>query len=131
MSLFLAIAAAGITYLSGPETLLTPDEAEAINIKVSVLDLATEHLYPYPLFLFNMDLKEFNQCSLTDVSIEISNESGHLVFASGISDNSGEYHFQLIGEYLNSASLALICDAGPDTLGQRYIIELGTYVQVP
>lgn len=131
MSLLLTIAAAGATYLSGPETLLTPVEAEEINIKVSVLDLAAEHQHPYPLFLFNVNLNEFNQCVLRDVSIRISNESGELIFASGISEIAGEYHFQLLGEYLHSALLGIHCDDGSDSLDRRYNIELGDYVQAP
>ncbi len=131
MSIFLAIAATGITYLSGQDIQLTPSEASDRGIDVSVTNLEAEYQHPYPLFLFNIDLRNFDQCVIRDVSIEIGNNQGQLVFASGINGQSGIYTFQLIEMYLNSAALAVHCDAEPDALDPSYTIELGSYRRTP
>ncbi len=130
MSILLAVAAAGITYISDPEIELTPSEAVDIGIQVSAVDLEAEYLHPYPLFLVNVNLSNFDLCAVRDVTIEFGDALGQLVFASSLGARSSEYTFQLQGRYMDLAKLAVQCESGPDDQGMRYLIEPDAFVRV-
>jgi len=131
LSIFLAFAAAGATFISGLQTQLSPDEAEDLNIMISAVDSEKEHRHPYPLFLFEVDLNQFDTCNLKGVWVQFFNEEGHMVFGSSIEAEFGLYHFQILEEFLDSATLGITCDAGPDALDPSYTIQLREYGQAP
>ena len=131
MSIFLAIAAAGATYIGGLQIQLSPAEAEELDIMISAVDTKKEYQHPYPLFLFEIDLNQFDACILRSVWIQFFNEQGQQVFGSSIEAEFGLYHFQLLEEYLDAATLGITCDAGPVALDSSYTIDLREYGRAP
>lgn len=131
MSILLILAMAGATYIGGLQNQLQPSEAEDLGIEISVVNLEKEHRHPYPLFLFEVDLSEFDACHLRGVIVQIFNDAGQVVFSSGVSEEFSIYHFQLLGDYLDTADLLVSCDAGPDALDPSYVIRLQEYGQAP
>lgn len=131
MSTFLVLAMAAVTHMTGLQTSLQPSEAEEINIEISVIDLEKEARHPYPLFLFEVNLSQFDVCKLRGVWIQLINHEDQLVFTSSIGEESGLYYFQLLEQYLNGATLGITCDAGPDTLDPSYTIDLREYGRTP
>ncbi len=131
MSIFLAIAAAGATFIGGLQTPLSLVEADELEIIVSAVDAEQEHRHPYPLFFFEVDLKQFDACILRSAWIQLFNEQEQVIFSSSIEAEFGLYHFQLLKEYLDGATLGITCDAGPDALDPSYTVDLRDYVQPP
>lgn len=131
MSIFLAFAAAGATFIGGIQNQLTPAETEDLNILISAVDAEKEHRHPYPLFLFEVDLSQFNDCDLRGVWIALFNDQGQQAFGSNIEAEFGLYHFQISGEFLDTSTLGITCNAGPDTMDPSYTIELREYGRAP
>lgn len=131
MSTFLAFAAAGATFIGGLTTQLSPIEADGLNILVSAVDAEVELQHPYPLFLFEVNLRQFNACELRGVSIQIFNDQGQHAFGSNIAEEFGLYHFQILESFLDEATLAITCNAGPDALDPSYTIQLREYGRAP
>lgn len=131
MSILLTIAAAGATYIGGLQTQLSPAEAEDLAIMISAVDTEKEYQHPYPLFLFEVDLNQFDACIIRGVWIQFFNEQGQQVFGSSIEAKFGQYHFQLLEEYLDAATLGITCDTGPDTLDTSYTIDLREFGRAP
>ncbi|MBL4573430.1 MAG: hypothetical protein JKY86_10210 [Gammaproteobacteria bacterium] len=131
MSISLVIAAAGATFIGGLQTQLSPAEVENLDIVISAVDAEKEHRHPYPLFLFEVDLSQFDACILRGVWIQFFNDQGQQVFSSSIEAEFGLYHFQILEEYLDAATLGITCDAGPDALDPSYTIDLREYGRAP
>ncbi|MCI5107384.1 MAG: hypothetical protein MRY76_11770 [Pseudomonadales bacterium] len=127
MSIFIAIAAAGATYMTGLQTALQPSEAEALGIEISVTNLAEEARHPYPLYTYEVDLSQFSECPVRGVWVQFSNDRDELVFSASIQEEFGVYHFLLLEEFHSASSLGITCDAGPDALDPSYRIELHAY----
>lgn len=127
MNILLAFAAAGATYITGLQTEISAAEAEQLNIAISVIDMEKEYLHPYPLYLFDVDLEDFDACVVQAVWIQFFNEDGQLAFASNIEGNDGRHSFQILAEYLDTAGLGITCDSGPDTMNPSYIVNLRQY----
>ncbi len=131
MITLLILAMAGATYLDGLRTPLQPSEAEDLGILISAIDTEKVYQHPYPLFLFEVEFRDFDACKLTNVGVIVFNEAGQQVFGSTIGEESGQYHFQLFKDYLINAELIVTCDAGPDALDPSFVIDLGHYDQSP
>ena len=127
MKILLIVAAAGATWLGGLRTPLLPSEAEELGIMVTATNLEDEHYHPYPQYSFQVELNEFAACRLRGVWISVSNDNDQLLFSSRIQEEFGRYNFQLLEDFLATATLGITCDAGPDALDPGYTIELGAY----
>jgi hypothetical protein len=131
MSIFIAIAAAGATYMTGLQTALQPSEAEALGIEISATNLAEEARHPYPLYTYEVDLSQFSDCPIRGVWVQFFNDRDELVFSASIQQEFGVYHFVLLEEYQSASTLGITCDAGPDALDPSYTIELREYSLLP
>ncbi len=131
MSILLVLATAGATYIGGLQTPLQLSEAEELGIQITATDLEAEVQHPHPLFLFRIDLENFHACDAAAVGIHFSNQDGELIFAASLSEALGSYHFQILEQYLNTATLTVTCDAGPEALDSSYTINLRGYSQAP
>ena len=128
MKILLIIAAAGATWLGGQRTPLSPLEAEDLGINITAVNHEEESDHPYPQYAFVVELGQFDACKLGGVWVSILNDSDQLVYSASIQGESGRYSFQLLEEFLATATLGIICDAGPDVLDPGYTIELGGYL---
>jgi len=126
MSYLLIIAAAGATFLSGPRSELSGEEAVNMGINLIARNFEYELMdEPAPIFL-QLDLSQFQACEILDVGIDVKNESGAIFFGAEISSMNGSvYAFRLEREYLSSTDLAIACDSGPDVLNHVYLFKLG------
>lgn len=128
MKILLIIAAAGATWLGGQRTPLLPLEAEDLGINITAVNQEEESDHPYPQYSFAVELGQFDACKVRAVTVSILNDSDQLVFSASIQEEFGRYNFQLLEEFLPTATLGITCDAGPDALDPSYRIELGAYL---
>ena len=131
MSIFLAFAAAGATFIGGLETQLSATEADDLRITISAVNAEKEFEHPYPLFYFEMDLSQFYACNLRAVWINISNDRREHVFGATIEEDFGKYRFQILEEMMHNATLGITCDAGPNAMDPSYTIKLREYTIAP
>ena len=131
MSNLLILAMAGATFIGGLQTPLQPAGAEDLGIIISAIDSEKVFQHPYPVFLFEVDLSNFDACMLRSVGVNFFDDAGQLVYASSIGEEFGHYNFQLLEDFLDNAKLLVTCDAGPDALDPSYVIELGEYSRFP
>lgn len=131
MSNFLIIAAAGATFLAGPQTVLQPNDIVGHGIQLSVLDLERDFGHPYPLFRFEIGLDDFIECDPKSGNIGVFDEQGQLVFGTSIAQEFGSYSFSILEQYLSAAVFTFTCEAGPDELDPSYTIELWDYRRAP
>lgn len=128
---FPAIMAAGATFIGAAQIELSREEAASLDIELSAINTQAEFLHPYPVILFGLDLNAFDACKLDGVAVQFFNEAGELVFSSSIAGIANSYTFQLLEDYLHSASLLIGCNTGPDRLGYQYLLKLIGYTQIP
>jgi hypothetical protein len=125
MSIFLAIAAAGVTYMSGPMTTLDAQEVQNLGINITAQNYNRElTVDPGPLF-FQIDLAEFRACRLRGLGLNVRDENGTEIFGASINDAGGRlFPFRLAEIHVDSTTIAISCDSGPDRLDQVYLFEL-------
>lgn len=131
MSILAFLAAAGATFLAGPQTNLEPTDLEALGIELSVIDMEIELGHPYPLFLFEIGLEEFLGCETRSAGLDVFNEQGQHIFGTSIAEEYGIYRFNILEQFMAAAVFRITCDAGPDELNPSYIIELLDYRRAP
>ena len=132
MSLVLAIAAAGATYIGNPRRTLDAQESIDLGIVASAHNFNYEILdEPSPLFV-TVELSGFTACQINDIGIDVLDEAGTIVYGSSIAPRNGTtYSFRLEREYLNSTRMAIGCHSGPTVLDYVYLFDLGALIQAP
>ena len=132
MSIALALAAAGATYLANPRTTLDAQEAIDLGIVASAHNFDYEIMdEPSPLFI-TLQLSGFSACQINAVGIDVLDAEGVVVFGSHISPSNGTtYSFRLDREYLDSTRMAIVCHSGPTVLDYVYLVELNNLITAP
>lgn len=132
MKILLIIAAAGVTYMTGPRTTLDAQEVGNLGIRIDVQNYNRElTVEPGPLF-FRIDLSAFTTCKVRDLELNTTDLSGRTIFGATISSYNGFiYPFRLAEEHVDYSTIGIACDSGPDVLDHVYFFELGDVVNAP
>jgi len=104
---------------------LTGDEILEFGVTLSSHELDyVDFPPPFPIY-FTLDVSEVNDCEVVAVGIQVLSQQGAEIFGTTISGSENDiYGFRLASEYINTASLAIRCDTGPDEIDKVYIFDI-------
>lgn len=125
-------AAMGATFLPSFMTNLDAQEVANLGIEVEARNFDRELTPEYGPLFFEIDLSQFEACTVKGLEIVVRDEEDVEIFGAAIAkfgDNS--YPFRLAQEHLAAATIAVACDSGPDELDQVYLFKLGEVVRAP
>lgn len=124
MSFILVIGMAAA--ISGEfRTYLTGDAIRDFGLVLSGEEFeAIDAVPPFPMY-FALDTSGVKDCDVVAVGLRVENESGAEVLGTTISGSAnGIYTFRLASSFIESASLAVRCDSGPDAIDRVYIFDV-------